>query len=190
MGNAYLTFEEFYSLLTQIEAVLNSRPLTPLSTHPSDLSALTPAHFFLIGRPLTSVPNPDVTHIPQSRLDRFQHLQQLQQHFWQRWSKEYLSELQCRTKWKVKSSQLREGTLVLIKEDNAPPMKWRMGRLVQLHPGKDSISRVVSIQTSKRIIRRSITKICPLPVDTKEIGRNECEESTMEKIAEDKKDCK
>jgi len=186
MGNALLTFEELYSLLTQIEAVLNSRPLTPLSSHPSDLSALTPAHF-LIGRPLTSVPNPDVTHIPQSRLDRFQHLQQLQQHFWQRWSKEYISELQCRTKWKVKSPQICEGTLVLVKDDT-PPMKWRMGRLIQLHPGRDSIPRVVSIQTSKGVIRRSVTKICPLPIDvnTEEIDRNKCEESATKKIVDDK----
>ncbi|XP_045463762.1 uncharacterized protein LOC123673318 [Harmonia axyridis] len=42
MGNAHLTFEELYSLLTQIEATVNSRPLTPLSTNPSDLLPLTP----------------------------------------------------------------------------------------------------------------------------------------------------
>lgn len=74
MGDASLTFEDLYSLLTQIEAILNSRPLIPLSSHSSDVSPLTLANF-LIGRPLTSVPNPEATHIPQSRLNRFQHLQ-------------------------------------------------------------------------------------------------------------------
>lgn len=172
MGDASLTFEDLYSLLTQIEAILNSRLLTPLSSHPSDMSPLTPAHF-LIGRPLTSVPNPEVTHIPQSRLSRFQHLQQLQQHFcWLRWSKEYLSELQCRTKWKVKHPELREGTLVLIREDHSPPMRWPIGRVTQLHPGSDSISRIVSIQTAKGIIRRAVNRICPLPIDTPVDSKN------------------
>jgi len=132
----------------QIEALLNSRPLTPMSADPNDLTPITPAHF-LIGRIFTSVADPTLIRLSDSRLSKWQLVQKLQ-HFWQRWSKEYLSELQCRTKWKVKSPQVNQGALVLIKDDYTPPMKWRLGRLIQLHPGKDSIPRVVSIQTSKR----------------------------------------
>ncbi|XP_011687496.1 PREDICTED: uncharacterized protein LOC105449814 [Wasmannia auropunctata] len=57
-SNSSLTFEEFYTLITQIEAILNSRPLTPMSTDPNDLIPLTPAHF-LIGKTLNSVADPD-----------------------------------------------------------------------------------------------------------------------------------
>ncbi|XP_072400346.1 uncharacterized protein [Diabrotica undecimpunctata] len=59
-GNSVYTFEQFCTILAQVEAVLNSRPLFPLSTDPLDLQPLTPGHF-LIGAPLLSYPEVDVS---------------------------------------------------------------------------------------------------------------------------------
>jgi len=56
MGCHHLTLEELSTVLCRIEAVFNSRPLTPMSSSPLDLDYLTPGHF-LIGRPLLSVPD-------------------------------------------------------------------------------------------------------------------------------------
>lgn len=69
MGNAYFTFEEVTTVLAQIEACLNSRPLSPMSSDPMDLQPLIPAHF-LIGESLSSLPELDVTAIPTNRLSR------------------------------------------------------------------------------------------------------------------------
>ncbi|XP_049886870.1 uncharacterized protein LOC126381440 [Pectinophora gossypiella] len=163
LGNCNLTFEDLYTVLVQIEAILNSRPLTPLSSEPEDLMPLTPGHF-IIGRPLTSLPSQDYQDVSNNRLTRFQQIEKLRQHFWCRWSKEYVSELQLRSKWRTNTDALKMNSLVLLKEDNLPPLKWRLGRVVAVFPGTDGIKRVADIKTSSGIVRRSFSKICPLPV--------------------------
>lgn len=162
VGNAHLTFEEYTTLLSQIEAVLNSRPLAPMSSDPRDYLPLSPGHF-LIGRPLTApVCEDDMLDVPAHRLTRYKRVEQLRQQFWLRWAKEYISELQTRTKWKVNTTDLKPDTLVIIKDINLPPLKWQLGRILKTIPGKDGISRVADIQTSSGIMRRAYAKICPL----------------------------
>ncbi|XP_071581338.1 uncharacterized protein [Temnothorax nylanderi] len=85
-------------LIEWIEACLNSRPISPLSDDPSDYTALTPGHF-LIGRPLTSVPEESVLEINANRLSRWQHVQLMLEQIWRSWSSDYLHSLQQRVKW-------------------------------------------------------------------------------------------
>lgn len=121
IGNANLTYEEFNTVLVQIEAVLNSRPMYPMSSDPNDFSPLTPAHF-LIGRPLTTPAERDVTTAMLPTLSRYKRVEQLRQSFWKRWSMEYISELQRRTKWQDNKEDIKAWTLVLIKEDGLSPL--------------------------------------------------------------------
>lgn len=80
LGSTQLSFEDFATVLTQVEANMNSRPLTSLSNDPRELNVLTPGHF-LIGTSLLSLPEPDYTGIPSNRLHHYQQLQKLfQQH--------------------------------------------------------------------------------------------------------------
>jgi hypothetical protein len=164
MGSHRLTFEELSTATAQIEAILNSRPITPISTDPDDLSALTPGHF-LIGAPLTSVPEPDLLEIKTNRLSRWEFLQQMTQAFWKRWSNEYLTRLQQRPKWMTTKAEIKVNDLVLIKEENLPPLQWKLGRVQILHPGSDSITRVVTLKTQTGLIKRPIVKLCLLPID-------------------------
>ncbi|GFU42620.1 pro-Pol polyprotein [Trichonephila clavipes] len=82
----------------QIEFCLNSRPLTELSPDPSDFNALTPAHF-LMGVLFISFQN----HLsPQGSVglsERWNLIQRLPHYFWYRWSTEYFTDLQPRSKW-------------------------------------------------------------------------------------------
>ncbi|GFU63498.1 integrase catalytic domain-containing protein [Trichonephila clavipes] len=71
VGNAHLTLEELITILCEIEAVLNSRPLTPLTSNFDDFEALTPGHF-LVGRPLTSIVEAQITNINENQLSRWE----------------------------------------------------------------------------------------------------------------------
>ncbi|XP_050294291.1 uncharacterized protein LOC126734638 [Anthonomus grandis grandis] len=92
VGSLSLTFEDFSTIITQIKACLNSRPLCPLSDNPNDPNPLTPAHF-LIGEPLTTCPQVDLLGVAENRLSKYQHRQQMVQHFWSRWGQ----GMHCRT---------------------------------------------------------------------------------------------
>jgi len=152
IGTTTLSFEELYTILVQIEACLNSRPLTPISNDPTDLQALTPGHF-LIGEALNAIPEHDLSEAPLNRLTRYQLITQVKQSFWSRWSQEYISQLQQRSKWKrAKDANPKIGTIVLIKNENTPPMNWPLGRIAEVHPGADGIIRVVTIKTSHGLI--------------------------------------
>lgn len=163
IGDQILTFEEFGTLLVQIEAVLNSRPLCSVSSDPNDLSVLTPGHFLTLS-PLSILPEPDITDIKLSRLNRWQLIEQMHQHFWKRWHTEYLSSLQQRQKW-LNNSQISvsKDALVVIKNELCPPLKWRLGRILELYPGTDGICRVAKVKTATGVVQRPLTKLCPLP---------------------------
>ena len=81
VGNTFLTQEQFETYVVEIEEILNSRPLSPLSTDPNDFLPLTPGHF-LIGSSLTSFPQEDLRSIPEGRLSAWQDVEVLRQHFW------------------------------------------------------------------------------------------------------------
>ncbi|XP_046735027.1 uncharacterized protein LOC124404737 [Diprion similis] len=163
IGDVTLTFEEITTLLTQIEAILNSRPLEPLSDDLDDTSALTPGHF-LIGTALNAVPEPSLLELPTNRLSRWQFIQQGMQQFWHMWSTQYLQRLQAVSKWHHPHNNIQVGSLVLLTDERLPPGKWPMARVLKLLPGKDGLTRVVSLKRATSTLTRPIAKLALLPV--------------------------
>ncbi|XP_072400667.1 uncharacterized protein [Diabrotica undecimpunctata] len=165
LGQIPLSYEDFVTVLHQVEACLNSQPLSQISNDPNDPQSLTPAHF-LIGERITALPDHDYSAIKENSLSKSQRLQRIIQNFWKRWSKEYISELQQRSKWKkTYPTILRPGLLVLVKEDGIPPMRWKIGVIEVTHPGADGIVRAVTIRTGSSVYKRPAMKICVLPED-------------------------
>lgn len=165
LGNASLTYEELNTLFVRIEAILNSRPLTPLSTDPSDISVPTPGHF-LIGNSLCALPDRNETAIPPNRLSRWRRVTQLSQHLWSRWSRDNLSQLQARNKWcKSQGPCIQVGTVVLIRDDNLSPLQWSIGRVIEIHVGADNQVRVATVKTSHGKFQRAVRNLCLLPFE-------------------------
>ncbi|KAI8119856.1 hypothetical protein CVS40_8798 [Lucilia cuprina] len=82
---------------------------------------------------------------------------------------EYLTTLQQRNKWKFPSENLKEGTVVLIKDENTHPASWPLARITEVHSGKDGKVRVATLKLANSSLKRPISKLCPLvSTDTEE----------------------
>lgn len=162
IGSSKLSYEDMSTVLAQIEAIMNSRPLLPMSEDPNDIAALTPAHF-LVGSSLLALPDPDLRRIPTSQLDHYWRIQEFVQRFWKHWNQEYLQELQKDTSGHHRNKDILPGRLVLVVDEQQPTTRWPLARIVELHSGTDGITRVVTLRTAKGLIKRPVTKICILP---------------------------
>ena len=57
------------------------------------------------------------------------------------------------------------GDLVLVVDEKVHRGQWPLGRIVQVHPGKDEIVRSAKIATRSTTLTRPITKLCFLEQD-------------------------
>ncbi|GFU98563.1 integrase catalytic domain-containing protein [Trichonephila clavipes] len=134
--NSKITFEVFETIIIQIEGILNSRPLVPLSDNINEYEVLTPGHF-IIGRPISAIPEPAILDISDNRLSRWQYTTKCVQTIWKRWKNDYLNHLQQRNKWQFEKNNVAVGCLVLLKENDLPPCKWVMARILEVIYGTD-----------------------------------------------------
>ena len=165
-----LTWEEMATFAAEIEAALNSRPLTPLeSTAEDGTEALTPGHF-LIGRPSLSLPTDDKKLENITTLRRWNLLQHLITEFWRRWNTEHLVNLNHLTKWKCSQRPIQQGDVVSLKDNMFPNKSWPLARVQDVHPGPDGLPRVVMLKTSKGMYKRAANRLVLLvPIEDQEL---------------------
>lgn len=163
MKTTKLTTRRFDHVLKQIECSLNSRPLWAITHNADDVEVITPSHFFNF-EAINTLPRPDISHIKMNRLDQYQYLHRLYIDFWKSWSKEYVDLLQVRQKWQEKKPNINIGSIVVISEDNLPPCRWSLGRVVATYPAKDGLIRVVDVKCGDTILKRPIHRLGLLPI--------------------------
>ena len=142
LGNARISFDELNTVLAEVECILNSRPLSYMSDE-VDGEVLTPSHL-LVGRRLLTLPTGVETNLKLDDSDkeyalskRFLHLTRLLSHFWNRWRREYLTDLRETHKLNNnKSVDISPGDVVLVHEDYAKRAQWKVAIVEELIRGK------------------------------------------------------
>lgn len=163
VGRSKLDWEELSTVVVQVEAIMNGRPLTYLSEDPEDLVPLSPSSFL---QDLSENGVPDVDQVGGSELRRrYRYRQQVLQEFRSRFRKEYLAQLVQKGKDK-NQKMISVGDIVLVGTDNKKRMDWPMGKVLELMPSRDGHVRVAKVKTSTAVLTRPIQRLFPLEVSS------------------------
>lgn len=171
LGRSYVSYERLQTVVTEIEAIMNDRPLTYVSSDASDPEVLTPSHL-LYGRRVTSLPYQDVpddilngpTLGNQSSLNkRSRVMATLISRFRERWKHEYLTALrEHHLKTGTIDQKIQIGDVVQIHDDVAPRLQWKLGIVEGLLTGNDGFTRAATVRTKHGLTSRPIVKLFPL----------------------------
>ncbi|XP_055487755.1 uncharacterized protein LOC129695020 [Leucoraja erinacea] len=161
-GAARLTHEVLTTFMAEVTAVINARPLIPVSSDPESPFILTPATLLT---QKTGVPLPPPGDFGKGVLlkEEWKRVQSLAEVFWSRWRREYLVTLQTRRKWLDTRQNLKEGDIVLLKDKQARRNEWPMAIISKTFPSQDGKVRRVEIRISKdggqKLYVRTITEV-------------------------------
>ncbi|XP_067250257.1 uncharacterized protein [Chanodichthys erythropterus] len=148
LGPSKLSHEVLTTFMAEVTAIVNARPLVPVSTDPDAPFILTPAT--LLTQKTSAVPPPPGEFGERDLFIRqWRQVQSLANTFWNRWRKEYLATLQNRRKWQNESSNLQVGDVVLLKNIQAKRNDWPMGIVLETFPGRDGKVRKVEVKVVK-----------------------------------------
>ena len=176
IGRACLSLDELHTAVIEVEAVVNSRPLTYVSS--DDLvEPLTPSHL-LTGRRILNLPDRLRGEVPDDDVDhnalgrRAQHLSRVLDRFWKRWKNEYLLELRSahrHDRGKEEASPVSADDLVVIHYENQPRGFWKLGRVERVMTGRDGLARGAVVRVANKgrqasRLTRPILKLFPLEV--------------------------
>lgn len=155
-----LSDELLTTLFCEVEAILNSRPLTAISSDHGDPLPLSAEQLLTLKS--SSACHAPGLFVPEDLYARryWRRVQQLSNTFWKRWSQEYLSNLQPRAKWPHRLRNLVINDVVLIRDELLPRGQWPIGTVVQLEADGDGDVRTVWLRTAfAGRVRRCIHKL-------------------------------
>lgn len=163
-----LTHEVLCTLMAEVTAIINARPLLPVSADPHQPFILSPS-MLLIQK--SGVPPPPGDFSDKDLYAKqWRQVQALANQFWASWSREYLPSLQQRQKWTVPCRNLQVGDLVLLREKQATRNCWPVARVSATFPGKDGLVRKVEVKMTdqgdvRTFLRPASETVLLLPKD-------------------------
>ena len=159
-GERVLTDECLSTFVTEVERILNDRPISAVSSDSRDLKALTP-NSLLLGNINPVVP-PNVFIKAEGYRNSWKLVHWLADEFWRRWLKSYLPQLQQRQKWLKPHRNLAPGDLVLVCDEQCRRGQWPKVIVEEVYPGDDGYVRVAKVKTASSAFKRDVRKLCLL----------------------------
>ena len=163
-----INIKTFETMIVEIEAIVNRRPLTALSADSRDVEAITPAHILY---PATYAHSSAriVPYNVSTDADRLRTMWKRTQSrvnaFWKTWAKDYILSLHDRKKWQKTERDLAIDDLVILADESTSRDEWRLGRIVAVD-GTDTHVRKASIRRADgKIVERDRTRIVRLEID-------------------------
>lgn len=143
-----LTHEVLVTFMAEVAAIINGRPLFPLTTDSKDSFILTPAALLTQKVNVLSAPSGDfgVSDLYKHQWRQVQHLSNT---FWDRWRKQFLPTLQARKKWQSTHPNINPGSIVLLKDSQIPRNEWPLGLVTQTFPSQDRKVRKVEVKVTR-----------------------------------------
>ena len=154
--------EVLATVLTEIEGVLNSKPLGYVSTDIADVDPVTP-NYLLMGRLDPALPQGVYNQDEMRGRRMWRHSQVLADQFWSHFLLYYLPSLQARQKWVKDKSNLTEGTVVMVVDQSLPRALWPVGRVSKVIVGSDGKVRAADVLVRGRTYTRPVAKLIELP---------------------------
>lgn len=151
--------EVLLTAMTEVERILNNRPIVPVISDDPESLALTPNDLLLLRGNTGLDPTDSILHRYQTRWGQSRHLVTA---FWRRWTREYLSALQGRQKWLLEARNFSEGDVVLVVSEAGPRDCWPLGVVVECLRSGDGLVRTVNVKTKDGILKRDVRRICLL----------------------------
>ena len=140
------------TFMYEAAAIVNSRPLTVDSANdPLSLAPLTPNQILTMKHDVVLPPLGNFENTDLYSKKRWRRVQHLTHKFWKRWRKEYLQNLQVRSKWNKTLPNVEIDDVVIICDDNLPRSRWRLGRVVETFPSKDGLVHSVRLSMGVKV---------------------------------------
>ena len=155
------TDEALNTFFVEIENIINSRPLTPVSFVESADRPLTPNDLLMIS-PTCGLPPVKSVESDSLHANRWRCVQYAVDLFWKRWVREYLPSLNCRQKWQSVRKNVCVNDIVLLVNQVTPRAQWPLARVIETFPDVTGFVRSVKVKTSTGEYNRPISKLCVL----------------------------
>ena len=162
LKNAHLSYEELETVVIEIEAVINSRPLSYLQDH-EILEPLTPSHLMYGRRLKTQMRNCEARNSDEISPNKcVQYVNRLLEQYWKRFSTEYLTSLRERQLKGGNIPAVKINQVVLVKQKYMPRNSWNLGKVIRIICSPDGVPKGAEIRTGKGILKRPLHLLCPI----------------------------